>query len=304
MIGYILGIVVFIGLFFVLKNFFKHEDKPKYQQIIPLGIVPKSEPKDLVRSQKQEIDIAQILSTLNKQINYVPEQCNYEVNAVCPNCNKSLPKKPGRKTKCKNCQEFIFVRTHFETKEKILLSEKQLNEYEPQAKKYYDNNDIKRRLIASFETVLYEGKNLRTHLNKELEKKKKEWMWGQYRNIIHSLSTLDELEKKYADSFSKTLECIYLDINNPCNVGKYVIDNNMQEEFPPFKPFDNTPISPYWIERIKNQKEELNLTSIKDVFIEHNTKVFNDLKIVPHEPEIIWEKIKDQFEWELIEGQR
>lgn len=46
----------------------------------------------------------------------------------CPFCNKPLKKIPGRKTKCPNCSEFIFVRTDPKTKERVFVNEKRAHE--------------------------------------------------------------------------------------------------------------------------------------------------------------------------------
>lgn len=45
--------------------------------------------------------------------------------AICPYCNRALVKFPGRKTKCPNCGDFIFVRTDSRTGNKTLLTDKQ-----------------------------------------------------------------------------------------------------------------------------------------------------------------------------------
>ncbi len=249
----------------------------------------------VITTSTKKYDKDKLLATLNKQINYTHKPCNYEVDAICPNCNISLPKKPVRKIKCKSCNQYIYIRTHFETKDKILLSEEQLEKYEIEANKHYANNDIKRRLISSFSDVLDEDKNLRSHLNKELQKYKKEWQFGLYRNTLHSLSNLDMLEDKKLDALKKDLTIIYLDINNPRNVGNYVVENNLQKEYPPFKPFDDKCLSAYWLNRIEDKAKELNITDIGKLFIEHNNKVFEDLKVIPHKPEFIWKRIETKF---------
>lgn len=41
----------------------------------------------------------------------------------CAYCKIELPKKPLKKTKCKNCGKYIYVRTHPDTRKKILVTE-------------------------------------------------------------------------------------------------------------------------------------------------------------------------------------
>jgi hypothetical protein len=45
--------------------------------------------------------------------------------AVCPYCSVVLPRRPQRKSRCKACREFIFVKTHPDTRERVLATERQ-----------------------------------------------------------------------------------------------------------------------------------------------------------------------------------
>lgn len=64
----------------------------------------------------------------------------------CPNCHIKLEKIPTRKIKCKSCSKDFYVRTHFLTKEKILLSESQKKKYEVQSTEYYFEKDWIRKV--------------------------------------------------------------------------------------------------------------------------------------------------------------
>ncbi|MEL7666502.1 MAG: hypothetical protein AAGU06_03715 [Candidatus Shapirobacteria bacterium] len=64
----------------------------------------------------------------------------------CPNCHTKLEKVPTRKTKCKSCSKEFYVRTHYLTKEKILLSESQKKKYEIQSTEYYFEKDWIRKV--------------------------------------------------------------------------------------------------------------------------------------------------------------
>lgn len=64
----------------------------------------------------------------------------------CPNCHIKLEKIPTRKTKCKSCSKDFYIRTHFLTKEKILLSESQKKKYEIQSTEYYFEKDWIRKV--------------------------------------------------------------------------------------------------------------------------------------------------------------
>ena len=65
----------------------------------------------------------------------------------CPNCHTKLEKVPARKTKCKSCGKEFYIRTHYLTKEKILLSESQKKKYEIQSTEYYFEKDWIRKVV-------------------------------------------------------------------------------------------------------------------------------------------------------------
>jgi hypothetical protein len=64
----------------------------------------------------------------------------------CPNCHIKFEKVPTRKTKCKSCGKEFYVRTHYLTKEKILLSESKKRKYEIQSTEYYFEKDWIRKV--------------------------------------------------------------------------------------------------------------------------------------------------------------
>ena len=55
----------------------------------------------------------------------------------CPYCFHPLTKLPTSKTKCPECKKDIFVRTKYDSKEKLLLTKKQVEAFEEDKKVYY-----------------------------------------------------------------------------------------------------------------------------------------------------------------------
>src|SRR5690606_13242078 len=47
-------------------------------------------------------------------------------DALCPYCSVALAKFPGRKTKCKSCEQYIYVRTRPLDSQRILVKEDEL----------------------------------------------------------------------------------------------------------------------------------------------------------------------------------
>lgn len=240
-------------------------------------------------------DTYKIIDILDKQLNTKLETNPYIIKAVCPNCNNQLPKMPERKTTCKSCKKLIYKRTHYFTKEPILLTELQIDDYDYKASVHYSKNELKRRVIMGFEDVLERGIYLRDILNYFLIEYKKDYKFGCYTNILHRLSMLDYLEDKKIDSFKKDLNHFYLSINNPSNVGSYAVKNNLLKQYPPFKPYNDKALSDFWIETIKNKCIELKIENLKQIFIECNTVIYDELKIVPIKPELVWERIQNKI---------
>jgi len=65
-----------------------------------------------------------------------------EQKARCPYCSFELEKTPTRKQKCKSCGKEFLARTHYLTKNKILLTEKEASIYDEQKDKYYVDKSL------------------------------------------------------------------------------------------------------------------------------------------------------------------
>lgn len=215
----------------------------------------------------------------------------------CPYCNAKLEKVPSRKTKCKSCKNYIFVRTDYNNNEKILLKEEQLEEHQKKSDEYFLKNDMKRKMTMGFENKLATGRNIQEILAIELEGSKRTWNWGVYTNIVRRLIYLNYIEDNKLDALKHSIEVLYYEINNPHNRGKYVLENNLQNEYPAFGPLNTKNLNTYtyWFDMIIRLAKELNIENLKNLFIKHNTLKYNELHVIPNKPEVIWEIIKDKF---------
>jgi hypothetical protein len=72
---------------------------------------------------------------LKKKINPIQK-------ANCPYCSCELDKFPTRKQKCKSCGNEFLVRTHYLTKDKIVLTEKDASKYDVEKEKYYTDKSL------------------------------------------------------------------------------------------------------------------------------------------------------------------
>lgn len=68
------------------------------------------------------------------------------LEAFCPNCQSEFLKFPQSKTKCKKCHRDLYIRTHYLTKKKILLTTKQKDIYEDGKSAYFFQKEWLRKL--------------------------------------------------------------------------------------------------------------------------------------------------------------
>ena len=57
--------------------------------------------------------------------------------APCPHCGNQMTPVPTRRKKCPNCNKEMVVRTHYETKNKVLLTDEQAIKFDIEKGKYY-----------------------------------------------------------------------------------------------------------------------------------------------------------------------
>lgn len=75
--------------------------------------------------------------------NKIPKTVKVLKTGICPYCQIQLEKFPTRKQKCKSCNNDFVVRTHYKTKEKVILTEKGAEKYDLEKNQYYiDKNFI------------------------------------------------------------------------------------------------------------------------------------------------------------------
>ena len=56
----------------------------------------------------------------------------------CPNCNGLLNVMPSRKKKCEHCGSYVYLRTNPESREKVLIKEDGVAEFDKHVREYYN----------------------------------------------------------------------------------------------------------------------------------------------------------------------
>jgi hypothetical protein len=223
----------------------------------------------------------------------------------CPYCSVVLAKFPGRKTKCKACQNYIYVRTRPSDEQRILVKESELvrveelwaikngtyEDFLSNRKEYDDEKEFLCRKLNREPTDLDIQLSL---LEKQLPMHAENADWGLYRNSKMHIAKLFFKTEKYKAALKEYLEVQFLDLNGPNNAIR--MNGVPLKGCPPFTP-DAAFIAPgivYEIERIAN-KLNLDIASIEDEFISYSEILRRELKL-PLSAKAAWNKLKKDID--------
>lgn len=228
-----------------------------------------------------------------------------KLHANCPYCHVKLEKKPGRKKKCPHCENFIYVRTRPQDKEKVLLREDELVVLEEQWSIVNGTHDQFLQNQARLKAT--EGK-LRRQLAKEPAENEVQWKilnddglthiqnkdWGFYRNTRYRMSEIMRKEKRFLGSLDLLLEVCVLDLSGPQNCGG-INDPKILREYPPFDPSMGE-LAPGIIGRICGAmaKAEISVHQLKKRFEIVATKLKKSLRL-PLNINQSWKELESQL---------
>ncbi|MFZ3065655.1 MAG: hypothetical protein WA277_10285 [Nitrospirota bacterium] len=238
------------------------------------------------------------------EANYMVDIGSTEKN--CPYCGIALTKFPGRKTECKACQNYIYVRTRPSDEQRILVKESELVRVEElwaikngthedflyERKKYDDEKEFLRRKLNREPTDLDIQLSL---LQKQLPVHAENGDWGLYRNSKMSIAKLFFKTEKYEAALKEYLEVQFIDLNGPNNAIR--MNGVPLKGYPAFAP-DSAFIAPGIVYEIERTLKKLNrdVASIEDEFISYNEILRKALKL-PLSAKTAWEKLKRDCEW-------
>lgn len=152
---------------------------------------------------------------------------------VCPYCGVIPAKKPERKTKCRHCGNYIYVRTRSTDRQRVLVTELQVDELEEQESIINERHDIwietmlgrfgheetKARLRAQY------GKALRKKHDADWERLNATSLgfarngdWSFYAFTRNEMAQLLRKEGRSQQALSMFLEAAYLGLNGPKNI--------------------------------------------------------------------------------------
>ena len=111
---------------------------------------------------------------------------------ICPYCNKSLEKKPKRRSKCPHCGNYFLVRTRPQDRQQALVTEDQAEEISNQYNAGYgrDPENWLRELRKEWDKKWGE-------LNKQSTEYTKNGFWGLYRNCRYEMGEVLRAEASF-----------------------------------------------------------------------------------------------------------
>lgn len=229
-----------------------------------------------------------------------------ERKAECPNCQKTLSKIPGAKTKCPHCGDFMYVRTRTDNV-RVVVTKSEADKIDEEWTIVAGTHDIfvaEKEEFAKEKEILrkrFDGKEPSDNdvrwslLNKQIIKNAKNGDWALYRNRRFQMAEILRGEMKLKDALRTYLEICYLDLNGVCNVGG-MNDPEILKEFPPFDPKESAFLAPGVIDLIKRIVLKLNLNKeeIKQIFVEHNSQSEKSLRL-PVSTEQAWSSLNKEL---------
>ena len=223
--------------------------------------------------------------------------------AVCPYCGVELEKKPTRKKKCPDCNNYIFVRTSPLDKSKILITEDEIDLIEEQWAIYNGTYDDylsqkkkfeyeREKLTKKFGSKASENDIKWSLLNEELLSNAKNGDWGFYRNTKFALTNILVKEERYIDALLGYIEICYIDLNGPNKTGRM-----KDSHFPPFST-DRAFLAPGIVKKIAKMIKVLNLdkTEVEILFFKISNKLVKSIKL-PLSPKKAWARISDELSY-------
>lgn len=228
---------------------------------------------------------------------------------ICPYCSKKLDSVPSKKKKCKDCGQYIYVRTRPEDRKKVLVTEKQKDEIELQWQQYYqdkedaelmqnpDFNSAKRELTKQFGKEPCMGDVKRRVYNQRLLAYASNRQWGLYRNTKLDMANLLIKEGHHKQALIALFEICYIDLNGGRNVGEGFSEEAMKRigmrEFDTKMAF----LAPGIVSMVQDEILTLKLDedSAKKLFVDTNNQT-KPKKNMPLSSEDAWTTLSTQIQ--------
>ncbi len=235
-----------------------------------------------------------------------PLQAVGTVEPICPYCGAALKKKPGAKTKCRTCGNFIYVRTRPLDNQQISVTEDQI---ELVAEQWAIRNGTHAEFLAAQRARDEERTRLAQELGRQPTKDELNLSllagdlvdyaangdWDLYRCIKWKMGEILKKASNWQAAVLTYLEVCYLDLNGPRNLGG-CRDPELLREYPPFSP---QTAGDAWVNAVCEvscaaNNGDLDLQQVENLFYPMAEQEHKKLGL-PISPSLAWTKIKTEL---------
>lgn len=228
-----------------------------------------------------------------------------EPDSLCPHCGAAFAKPPSRKTKCKGCGNFVFVRTDPDTRQRVLVTEAQADAIE----RRWSQKALYSRVVRTDRSGFAEEREMLAKkfggpprdtdvlwslLNKDRLRHASDQNWGLYRNSTLEMGDVLRVENRPKDAARFYLEVCYLDLNNPTNYGPTIYPE-LLKQYPRWSPEPNG-LAPGVLSLIDTvaDEAELSIEALQGIFMEEAKRNHHSLEL-PMSPDDAWKILREQL---------
>jgi DNA-directed RNA polymerase subunit RPC12/RpoP len=223
---------------------------------------------------------------------------------ACPYCGVVLERMPKRKTRCRDCGQYIFVRTRPQDRQKVLLRESELAELERQwvedaeKKPHIRPRPVEVRekvveaLTQQFGRAPSDSDVLWRIFNEERLQYSSSESWGLYTQVNFEMGELLMSEGKPEAALAQYINAYILISNGPMNIDRELVQSGYARfsgEGPP---------APNYVKRIDQMLKQSALPNekFKDLFFSSAQLLQRDLQL-PLSPEASWDQLPKSLKW-------
>jgi hypothetical protein len=217
------------------------------------------------------------------------------VAQACPNCGASLGKMPARKTKCKDCGLFMYVRTRPQDRVQVLLTEEDAQALEAQWHQYEDDkpqiSPRSEHALAQVRDALHEqfGRSpsepdvLWRVFNEELLGFIGSESWALYTHVLFEMAELQLMQGRRSAALDLYVQAVHLALNGPRNIDRELV----RAGYPRFLPTGFIPER--YIQRLVKAQRALGLSrkQVEVIYLATATRLSTEL-VLPLAAETTW----------------
>lgn len=221
---------------------------------------------------------------------------------ACPNCGVLLPTLPTRKTRCKSCGLFMYVRTRPQDGLRVLLTEQDAQAVEAQWHQYEEEKaqitprpeqtmaEIRGALHKQFGRPPSEPDVLWRVFNSELIRFSSTESWALYTHVLFEMAELQRAQGREGAALDIYFQAVHLAMNGPRNIDRELV----RAGYPRFSPPGFVPET--YLRRVVRAQRVLGLSAeqLKAMYLATASRASSELKL-PLPAESTWGALAERI---------